>query len=305
MATLFFLLDGNSMGEFALDKERITIGRRPSNQIHIDNLAVSGEHAVIVTIGNDSFLEDLNSTNGTMVNGEAIKKHVLQHDDVIEFGKYQLRYVNEKQTGTNHNDGFEKTMMLMPSKQPKPVREKPIAEVVAIKNNSAANDIVNEDTAGNGLSESSLNEQDNSEKSVLNNHASGEGESEAEQQITDNQMGDKTALDEPAVEKSAIENPITQPNPAFVPSIEIARLQVLNGASAGRELMLNKTMTTLGKPGSQVAVINKRPNGYFITHVGGNSLPMVNGQVIGLQAHALNNRDVIELAGTKMEFFQE
>jgi pSer/pThr/pTyr-binding forkhead associated (FHA) protein len=305
MAKLFFLLDGNSMGEFALDKERITIGRRPSNQIHIDNLAVSGEHAVIVTIGNDSFLEDLNSTNGTMVNGEAIKKHVLQHDDVIEFGKYQLRYVNEKQTGTNHNDGFEKTMMLMPSKQPKPVREKPVAEVVAIKQNSAANDIVNEEAVENGLSEPSLNEQDNSEKSALSNDASGEGKSETEQQITDNQMSDKTALDEPVVEKSAIENPITQPNPAFVPSIEIARLQVLNGASAGRELMLNKTMTTLGKPGSQVAVINKRPNGYFITHVGGNSLPMVNGQIIGLQAHALNNRDVIELAGTKMEFFQE
>lgn len=305
MAKLFFLLDGNSMGEFALDKERITIGRRPSNQIHIDNLAVSGEHAVIVTIGNDSFLEDLNSTNGTMVNGEAIKKHVLQHDDVIEFGKYQLRYVNEKQTGTNHNDGFEKTMMLMPSKQPKPVREKPIAEVVAIKQNSAANGIVNEDAVGNDLSEPSLNEQDNSEKSVLSNDASGEGKSETEKQITDNQISDKIALNEPFVEKSATENPITQPNPDFVPSIEIARLQVLNGASAGRELMLNKTMTTLGKPGSQVAVINKRPNGYFITHVGGNSLPMVNGQIIGLQAHALNNRDVIELAGTKMEFFQE
>ena len=73
MAKLHFLLDGNPMGEFELDKERITIGRRPSNQIHIDNLAVSGEHAVIVTIGNDSFLEDLNSTNGTMVNGKAIK----------------------------------------------------------------------------------------------------------------------------------------------------------------------------------------------------------------------------------------
>ena len=67
MAKLLFLLDGNSLGEFALDKERITIGRRPSNQIHIDNLAVSGEHAVIVTIGNDSFLEDYNPVMGSQI----------------------------------------------------------------------------------------------------------------------------------------------------------------------------------------------------------------------------------------------
>ena len=90
MSKLIFSLDNAFLGDYPLDKERITIGRRPTNDIHIDNLAVSGEHAVVVTIGNDSFLEDLESSNGTLVNGQPIKKHVLQYGDVIEIGKYQL-----------------------------------------------------------------------------------------------------------------------------------------------------------------------------------------------------------------------
>ena len=116
MAKLHVSLDGNSLGEFSLNKECTTIGRRPSNDIHIDNLVVSGDHAVIVTIAGDSFLEDLNSTNGTIVNNKSIKKHVLQHDDVIAFGKYQLRYENiAQQKTTVQHHGFENTAVLRPS----------------------------------------------------------------------------------------------------------------------------------------------------------------------------------------------
>ena len=79
MAKLILSLDGSVIKEVPLDKERLTIGRRPHNDLQIDNLAVSGEHALIVTILNDSFLEDLGSTNGTLVNGVPIKKHILQH----------------------------------------------------------------------------------------------------------------------------------------------------------------------------------------------------------------------------------
>ncbi len=110
MAKLHISLDGNSLGEFSLNKERITIGRRPANDIYIDNLAVSSDHAVIVTIAGDSFLEDLNSTNGTLVNRKSIKKHVLEHADVIEFGKYQLRYENTAQQRISaQQHGFENT----------------------------------------------------------------------------------------------------------------------------------------------------------------------------------------------------
>src|SRR5829696_2933877 len=95
MAKLILSMDGLVLKEIPLTKERTTIGRKPHNDIQIDNLAVSGEHAVIVTILNDSFLEDLGSTNGTVVNGNPVKKHFLQNNDVIELGKYKLKFIGE------------------------------------------------------------------------------------------------------------------------------------------------------------------------------------------------------------------
>src|SRR5881628_2796735 len=95
MAKLILSMDGLVLKEIPLAKERTTIGRKPHNDIQIDNLAVSGEHAVIVTILNDSFLEDLGSTNGTLVNGQQVKKHFLQSNDVVELGKYKLKYIGE------------------------------------------------------------------------------------------------------------------------------------------------------------------------------------------------------------------
>jgi len=114
MAKLILSLDGQLIKEFALSKERTTIGRKPHNDIQIDNLAVSGEHAIIMTILNDSFLEDLGSTNGTLVNGQPVKKHFLQSSDTIEIGKYKLKYMNEAPASMSHAE-FEKTMVLRPS----------------------------------------------------------------------------------------------------------------------------------------------------------------------------------------------
>src|SRR6266849_6659873 len=115
MAKLILSMDSLVLKEIALTKERTTIGRKPHNDIQIDNLAVSGEHAVIVTILQDSFLEDLGSTNGTVVNGQPIKKHFLQNSDIIELGKYKLKYVNETVAGQAKAADFEKTMVLRPS----------------------------------------------------------------------------------------------------------------------------------------------------------------------------------------------
>jgi len=244
MAKLHFSLDGNSLGEFVLDKERITIGRRPTNDIHIDNLAVSGDHAVITTIGNDSFLEDLNSTNGTVVNDKPVKKHVLYHNDVIEFGKYQLKYENEVQEKMQANrNGFENTVVMRPSKLSLPTSDE---------------------------------------------------KAEVEQYV--NKKGYDLVTPTPTItqQTSINDNEIAQ---------KIGHLQVLSGTNSGRELSLNKALTTLGKPGEQVAVITKRPNGYFITHVEGEKLPKVNGQNVGLQAYALSDHDVIDMAGAKMEFY--
>ena len=107
-AKLILTHDGNTIGEFELGKESMTIGRKPENDIQIDNLAVSGQHAKIITILNDSFLEDMNSTNGTYVNGTLVKKHALQDGDTVTIGKHQLKYVNKE--ASVGGDDFEKAL---------------------------------------------------------------------------------------------------------------------------------------------------------------------------------------------------
>ncbi len=103
MARLILSLDGQVMAEYNMNKERYTIGRLPDNDIRIDNPAVSGHHSLIINILNDSFLEDLNSTNGTYVNGKLIKKHALQHGDVITVGHHQLRFVEDDEQPTRRS----------------------------------------------------------------------------------------------------------------------------------------------------------------------------------------------------------
>jgi len=241
MAKLILSMDGLVLKEILLNKERMTIGRKASNDIQIDNLAISGEHAAVVTILNDSFLEDLNSTNGTLVNSQPAKKHFLKNGDVIELGKYKLKYVAEQVQQVDAAD-FEKTMILRPN---------------AMRQEAAATE-----SAG--------------------------AVADARKAFDATQAGHRVPPAPPVV---------------AAPAMAAGAIQILNGANAGRELELTKTLTTLGKPGVQVAVIAKRPHGYFITHVEGAQFPVLNGQAIDAQARQLTDHDVIEIAGTKMEFF--
>ena len=96
MAKIIVTFNGLVQQEITISKSRLTVGRRPSNDIVIDHLTVSGQHAAIDTSSNGSFVLDLGSTNGTMVNGQPVKKHLLQEDDVIDIGKYKLRYQVEQ-----------------------------------------------------------------------------------------------------------------------------------------------------------------------------------------------------------------
>src|SRR5512138_3467446 len=261
MAKLILSMDGLVLKEIPLTKERTTIGRKPHNDIQIDNLAVSGEHAVIVTILNDSFLEDLGSTNGTVVNGNPIKKHFLQNNDVIELGKYKLKFVGEAApAATGEKADFEKTMVLRPS---------------AMKAAAGA-------PAGGGAQAAVAARQ----AAVQAAAASG---------VADKDAGPKSG---PAAAPAAA--PASPNRAAGQP---LGAIQLLSGGNAGKELELTKPLTTLGKPGVQVAVLTRRPQGYFITHVEGVNHPAVNGQQIGAAPHALKDHDVIELAGVKMEFF--
>ena len=109
------------IGEYPLEGKEVTIGRKPGNTIQIDNLAVSGRHARVVRVGSKLVLEDLNSTNGTYVNGERITKHVLRHGDRITVGKHTLIFVEEQQAAQaapepEEESDLEKTVVLTPQR---------------------------------------------------------------------------------------------------------------------------------------------------------------------------------------------
>ena len=220
MPRLVLSLDGVVLREVSLTKDRTTIGRRSHNDVVIDNLAVSGEHAVMIANGDDTYLEDLGSTNGTTVNGQPIKKHLLQSGDTVEIGKYRLRY--QVEGAANQDNGVD-----IDTSQP------------------------------------------------LRREFYGPGPSTIQ---------------------------VHQPGVPDAPAPAAASIRILTGANAGRELALVKALTTVGRPGHQVAVITRRPTGYFVAHVEGELFPMVNGQNLGSAAHPLHHGDVIELAGVQMEF---
>lgn len=223
MPKMIVSIDGVVIKEVQLTKDRTTLGRRPYNDIVIDNLAVSGEHAVLQMMANDVYLEDLNSTNGTYVNGKAVKKQLLQNNDTVEIGKYKIKYINEAA-----NPGYEKTMIIKAgSIPPAPVTT-----------------------------------------------ASAAARSE----------GGTVATSELASLAAAI--------------------KVLSGAAAGREVPLVKVVTTIGKPGVAVAAITKRPHGFVVAHVEGANKPTLNGAAIGAEPVTLKNGDLLELAGTQMQFVQ-
>jgi hypothetical protein len=218
MGKLVVSLDGVVIKEVQITKDKTTLGRRPYNDIVIDNLAVSGEHAVLQMVGADVFIEDLNSTNGTYINGKAV-------NDTVEIGKYKIKFLVED--GTD----YEKTMIMKPGAMPPPAA-----------------------SSGSGYAR------------TTGLSSSGFG--------------------------------------ALGSSNTPASIKVLNGAAAGREVVLTKVVTTVGKPGVQVASITKRPGGYVLAHVEGALQPTVNGNaVVGETVH-LKNGDVIELAGTQMQFVQ-
>ncbi|MCU6434552.1 FHA domain-containing protein [Undibacterium sp. Jales W-56] len=201
MAKIVVTFNGLVQKELTILKPRLTIGRRPTNDIAIDHLTVSGQHAAIDTTSNGSFVLDLGSTNGTMVNGQPIKKHLLQNEDVIDVGKYKLRFTSE------------------------------VIPIIGVTPTLPA------------------------------------------------------------------QTSVTPPN--FTTS---AKIKVINGSNAGRELHLTKPVTTIGSPGVQVVAITKQGPNYFIAHVDGMSKPKINNIEIDLKPQQIANNDMLDLSGTKMKF---
>ncbi|RYF60286.1 MAG: FHA domain-containing protein [Comamonadaceae bacterium] len=214
MPKMIVSIDGVVIKEVTLAKDRTTMGRRPYNDVVIDNLAVSGEHAVLHMIGNDVYLEDLNSTNGSYVNGRAIKKQALAHNDVIEVGKYKIRYL----VGGGSPPGASPASAIV---APAPSGPIPLSSAPTV-------------------------------------HA------------------------------------------PFAGHTGVAVLHVLSGSGAGRELSLQKVVTTIGKPGAAVAAVTRRLHGYVVAPIDGETL--LNGEPLGREAVALQDGDMLELSGARMRF---
>jgi hypothetical protein len=227
MGKLVVSLDGVVIKDVQITKDKTTLGRRPYNDIVIDNLAVSGEHAVLQMLGNDVFIEDLNSTNGTYINGKAIKKQMLAHNDTVEIGKYKIKYLVEE------GADYEKTMIM--------------------RQGSGVG-------MGTGVPHTPYN------------HTA--------------PMPSLAALGQAPASGVA----------------QAASIKVLSGAAAGKSVTLTKVVTTVGKPGVQVASITKRPTGYVLAHVEGAQRPSINGVALVTDTAPLSNGDLIELAGTQMQF---
>lgn len=219
MPKMIVSIDGVVIKEVTLAKDRTTLGRRPYNDIVIDNLAISGEHAVLHMVGNDVQIEDLNSTNGTYVNARAVKKQALEHNDIVEVGKYKIRYL----TGTEPAE--------LATDVQAPGAQRVGAQVISAP-----------------------------------------------------------------IPLSTASTVVGTLNGGVLP----AAIRVLSGVGAGRELSLEKVVTTIGKPGIAVAAVTRRLHGYVIAPIDGGTT--LNGEKLGSEAVTLQDGDVLELGGTKMQF---
>ena len=220
MAKIVVTRDGVVEQTVQLTKERMTVGRHRHNDIVLAHPSVSGEHAAITTILDDSFLEDLHSTNGTFVNGHRIGKHFLQNKDVIKMAKYHLEFIAD---GIRPLAAHAATIPAIPAPPP-------------------------------------------------------------------------------ASASAAASSPAAAVPSAAVADAPPARIEVLNGSNIGKQLTLNKAVTSLGRPGVQVVVIARDAHGYSAAHVEGEKSPLLNGAPLARQPQRLKEGDVLDLSGIQMAF---
>lgn len=236
MSKLVLSHNGTTLGEFPLNRERLTIGRRSTNDVVINFPSVSSEHACVITRRGESYIEDLRSTNGTRVNGELISKHYLQHGDEIIIGRHLIAYDAQADQAQN----------------------------APIPPEAMADTLIGGAVSGTILS---------------------------------NTMPMDSTLQQQGQRKTNASTPGSSSD-----TMPLATIHILTGPGAGKKLDLSRALTTVGKPGVQVAVITRRPQGYFFTHVEGQEYPSINGLPAGDHSHVLQDRDIIQLAGTKLQF---
>ncbi len=242
---------GTQVQEYELNRERVRIGRKPENEIHLDDLSVSNEHALVTTNRNDSFIQDLNSMNGVRVNGRLIKHHHLQDGDEVSIEPFTLKYV------------FKAWVMPDTSWKPPHSEELKQATIQAMSPEGG--------------------------ETLFNLDVSSD-------------LGLSREIPDTEVQGQAL--PIESPTTILIEQRAVGEgmIRLVAGPGSGREAKLARPVTTLGKPGVQTAVISRHGSGYFLTYVEGSSYPQVNGVEVGATPQPLHDHDIIDLAGTRLEF---
>lgn len=272
---VLYLADGTTL-DIRLARERITIGRRADNDVCLPYPAVSGEHAAIVTILSDSFLEDLGSTNGTLVNGKPIAKHFLRDRDQIDIGRQKLVYVADESTQLetdSHLAGRHDARVFGERVEAaKPPPSIVVPDVGAIEE---ARDVK---SVSSGASTSDIERFVAAEVGAPSNG----GSARAAPRAT-----------EPARAVAA------------APDSKVSALRVMTGPNSGRELILDKDETAIGRVGVQVAAVRRTDGTFRLVPLEGASAPSVNGAPVSPDGHPLKPGDSFEVAGVRIEMIEK
>ena len=328
---LIISLEDKVVEEIPIEKEIITIGRRTDNDLCLDNLAISGYHSQISSVLDDCFLEDLDSTNGTFVNSKIVKKHALKDGDIIDIGNHRIKYINHL-ASSSANSEFEKTLIMTATTE----RKNALNEEQDVKEledhidsiDDGADDLTRDNveremSAKKEQGAQSLDSQINSlEKEMCESPEDTDNDVQDSSTQTDEETNNKINDSSDAEDKDSkfeqaiASNPTTDSSSndtddiqinSQPPASSIGRIQILNGKNSGKEITLDKSLTTVGKPDVAVVGITKRNTGYFIMHIDGNpkTPSKLNGEVIAAKAEPIEDHDIIDVAGIKLEFFVE
>ena len=298
MGKLVLFLKDQSPVEIPLAKERVTIGRRADNDVCLPFPAVSGEHAAVVTILADSFLEDLGSTNGTLVNGRPIAKHFLRDRDQIDIGRQLLVYLADVEAHAEPPAAIEKREDRRDlARRVEPARSSGRIEPTL--------SVVDEDLgAALGLppAETSRDEP------VLKEAPQEPPASEATHRIPTEATAqdatfdaDHALLRQMRAEARASSPEVLTPTHSAAAPVH-GRLRVASGPSSGRVVDIARDDFVIGRVGLQVAAIESHDGVVRLVAREGAEAPTVNGVPLPSEGLALTPGDALEIAGTRLEF---
>ena len=280
MAKLIVHRPDGVVQELPLDRDRTTIGRRADNDLCLAYPPVSAEHAMIVTIGEDSFLEDLGSTNGTLVNGERVAKHFLRDHDEIDVGRLKIVYVARDDE---------------PSEASPPVPVPASAE--AASDEQTVVDIPVPEAAAEPVDEP----RDEPVPVSDADEAADEDAAPADELLADLMESRSTAS--AALDLTPTLTVVRNDRHNGTQELpEEARITILTGPHAGEATPMNKAQFVFGRPGVSVAAIRRSGGFYRLVPLAGDSPPVVNGGAVDRTGADLAFGDTIEVAGVKLRF---